>query len=347
MEGFIIKPISKEHNVFKPILIVLMILIIVALGLPSSIVLLSSKEPLPSQTLVDDQSIEHDLNEESVITVNVERSETDQVESVPLEQYVISVVASEMPADFELEALKAQALAARTYIVQYLMATGSLDSDKTITDTVQHQVYRSEEELKALWGADFNWKYEKISEAVTVTTGEILTYNDALITPAFFSTSNGKTENAQDYWENELPYLISVDSEWDKDSPRFLDQKSIPIDEVEQSLGITIHEIVSSPRMTYTESDRVQTVELGGQVFTGREIREKLDLKSTDFTIEQKDDHLVFTTKGFGHGVGMSQYGANGMAKEGKDYSDIVLHYYQGVDISMITEAIPTLVAKK
>src|SRR5699024_802281 len=263
---------------------------------------------------------------------------TDQVESIPLEQYVVSVVASEMPAEFELEALKEQALAARTYIIQYLLATDSLDQEKPITDTVQHQVYRNEAELQEQWGANYHRNIEKITEAVLSTAGEIITYDQLPITPAFFSTSNGKTENAEDYWENALPYLVSVDSPWDTDSPKYLDQKSIPIDQVEQQLGVAFTEPISEAQITYTESHRVETIELAGKTFTGRAIRETFDVRSTDFEIEQKYDHLVFTTKGFGHGVGMSQYGANGMAEEGKTYQEILTHYYQGIEIATIDE---------
>ncbi|WP_067841055.1 stage II sporulation protein D [Amphibacillus sediminis] len=341
-----IRPLKQKANVIKPILLIIITMTVFILGLPSMIVLLSSKGMEEESSPTTYQMTEPDLESESVLTVDVQRTATDNVETVPIEQYVVSVVAAEMPAEFEMEALKAQALAARTYIVQYMLATGASEN-QTITDTVQHQVYRNKDELKELWGKDYTWKIEKITEAVAATSSEILTYENVPITPAFFSTSNGKTENAEDYWENNQPYLVSVDSPWDLDSPKFLDQKSIPISEVEQLLGIRLDTPISEPRITYTSSDRVQTIELAGQVFTGREIREKLELRSTDFTIEQKDDHLIFTTKGFGHGVGMSQYGANGMALEGKDYQEIVEHYYQGAEISTINETTPTLVVKK
>ncbi|SEO23869.1 stage II sporulation protein D [Amphibacillus marinus] len=336
----------QQRSILKPILIVVISMVVITLGIPSTIVLLSSDSHSEEEAPAVLANVQTELPEESMLTVKVERASSNEIEAVPLEQYVISVVSSEMPADFELEALKAQALAARTYIVQYMLATDAANGEQVITDTVQHQVYRNQEELKELWGSDYSWKLAKITEAVAATAGEILTYDNNPITPAFFSTSNGKTENSEDYWENSLPYLVTVDSHWDADSPKFIDQKTIQISEVEQQLGISFTSPVQNPRMTYTSSNRVQTVELGGNVFTGREIREKLDLRSTDFTIEHKNDYLIFTTKGFGHGVGMSQYGANGMAKEGKGYQEIVQHYYQGVEISAITEAATTLVAK-
>src|SRR5699024_8414720 len=162
--------------------------------------------------------------------------------------------------------------------------------------------------------------------------------------PAFFSTSNGFTENSEDYWENEVPYLRSVESPWDEDSAKFLDQKTVTIEETEQLLGINLPKSSAIPiETTRTEGNRVAELSLGEHSISGRDVREKLELRSSDFTIKQKDNHLIFTTKGFGHGIGMSQYGADGMAKDGKSYQDIVKYYYKDVEISSVTEAAPTL----
>lgn len=281
------------------------------------------------------------------LSVAVMRSESENVESVPLESYVEGVVAAEMPVDeFEVEALKAQALAARTYIVDHLL--NSSDSDESdVTDTVQHQVYKNEDELKTMWGNDFDENIKKLREAVTSTEGEILTYDNAPILPAFFSTSNGFTENSEDYWENEVPYLRSVESPWDEDSAKFLDQKTVTIEETEHLLGINLPKNKAIPiETTRTEGKRVAELNLGEHSISGRDVREKLELRSSDFTIKQKDNHLIFTTKGFGHGIGMSQYGADGMAKDGKNYQEIVKYYYKDVEISTVTEAAPTLVRK-
>lgn len=319
-------------------------LIIVILVIPTLIVVpYINKGDQDSITVKEKESLPQVLD--SPFSVSVMRSQSEQIENVPLETYVTRVVASEMPAEFEEEALKAQTLAARTYIVNLLLQNG--EEDATVTDTVQHQVYKNEDELRKIWGTDFNWKMEKVKTAVAETQGEILTYEDSPITPAFFSTSNGFTENSEDYWENELPYLRSVKSPWDKDSPKFLDQKVMTINEVEQALGIDIPNAQNlTAEITRTESNRVDQLKIAGKTFTGREIREKLDLKSSDFTIEKNKEHLIFQTKGYGHGIGMSQYGANGMAMEGKNYQEIVKYYYNGVNISPVTETAPTLVAK-
>lgn len=298
--------------------------------------------------LADDEEEEasQQADDEPSVSVAVMRSETEQVEDVDLEKYVAGVVASEMPADFEEEALKAQALTARTFIVNHLIHQDNPD-DSDVTDTVQHQVYNNEEDLRKQWGKDFNWKMDKITEAVAATDGEIITYDNDPITPAFFSTSNGYTENSEDYWDNELPYLRSVKSEWDEDSPKFLDQEVFPIGQVEEALNIDLPHSEAIPmEMNRTDSNRVSEFTIGDSSFSGREVREQLDLSSSDFTVEQKNDHLIFTTKGFGHGIGMSQYGANGMAKKGKSYQDIVEHYYKDIEVSSVSDTAPKLVSK-
>lgn len=216
-----------------------------------------------------------------------------------------------------------------------------------VTDTTSDQVYKNEDELRELWGANYRTNMEKLTKAVTATSGEILTNEHTPIFPAFFSTSNGYTENSEDYWKDELPHLRSVPSPWDKESPQFLNQETFTLKEVEAALEIELPKADTLPiELSRTEGRRVSQLMLGDHEFTGRDIREKLGLKSSDFTIEQNNEHLIFTTKGYGHGIGMSQYGANGMAKEGKTYDEIVKYYYQDIEISTITETAPTLVTR-
>src|SRR5699024_217634 len=149
--------------------------------------------------------------------VAVKRSETEEIENIGLEDYVFSVVASEMPANFEEEALKAQAVAARTYVVQKMY-----QSDEAMTDTTTHQVYKNEEELKEQWQGSYEANKKKIKQAVEATAGEIILYEDEPITPTFFSMSNGYTENAEDYWGGSYPYLKSVESKWEESAPAFM-----------------------------------------------------------------------------------------------------------------------------
>ncbi|MBR7795661.1 stage II sporulation protein D [Agaribacter marinus] len=346
---FLTKPPKQPSKWKIPVMFLLSTLIIIILVVPTLIVVPFAKgNQQEGATPIENETTAQVELGSSPFSVSVMRSASDKVEGIPLEEYVVGVVASEMPADFEKEALKAQALAARTYIVNYKLHGNEEESKKSdVTDTVQHQVYKDEYQLQKQWGSDFNWKINKVKKAVLETEGEILTYKDAPITPAFFSTSNGYTENSEDYWENELPYLRSVASPWDKESPKYLDQKTFSSDQLEKALELDFSNKTPLPiQLTRTDSKRVEEIEIAGQKFSGRDIREKLDLRSSDFTVEQKNNHFIFTTKGFGHGIGMSQYGANGMAKDGKSYKDIVQYYYQNVQISTVDNIAPTLVAK-
>lgn len=325
----------------KPMVVLASFLFIMILLVPTLVVLPFSHNTQTHGKLDEELKAKQEepvkKNPGPAIDVAVYRSAKQKVETIPLEEYVIGVVASEMPAKFEMEALKAQSLTARTYIVRQLLSkeNPSVPKGANVTDTQLNQVYRNKAELKKLWGADYDWKIKKITEAVQATEGQIITYKGELIEPSFFSTSNGYTENSEDYWSNAFPYLRSVESPWDKNSPEFLDQKVLTVAEFEQKLGIKLPKDGSVGKvLARTDGKRVETLEIAGKKFSGREVRERLDLRSTDFTWERKGNEIIVTTKGFGHGVGMSQYGANGMAKEGKTYEQIIAHYYQGVQIT-------------
>jgi stage II sporulation protein D len=343
---------------FKPFAVVAALLFTITLLIPALLVIpfsdskvngklgenLQAKEP--EAIAVDSRQLE------SSVEVAVYRMGKKQIEAIPLERYVVGVVASEMPAQFELEALKAQALTARTYIVRQLMSETQLGVPEgaSVTDTVNHQVYKSEEDLRKIWEPeDFDWKLRKIQEAVIATKGQILTYEGEPISSTFFSTSNGYTENSEEYWSNSFPYLRSVASPWDvKESPKFNNQVVMPIREFEEKLGVKIAgRDVIGEIIERTAGNRVAKVNFNGKILTGKDIREKLDLKSSDFTWVLKGSQVVISTKGYGHGVGMSQYGANGMAKEGKTYDEIVKYYYKGVKISSADKHLNTYTAKK
>lgn len=334
---------------WKPVLLTFSLFIIIIITIPALLVLpfSSGKETANLDEAKAKQTANKDMDQS--MQVAVYRSNDDLIEKLPLEQYVVGVVAGEMPADFEPEALKAQALAARTYIVNQLLVDDSnVPKGADVTDTVAHQVYKNEKELAKLWGADYEWKIKKIKDAVHGTMGKVLTYKDKPITAAFFSTSNGYTENSESYWENELPYLRSVESPWDSKSPKFEDQVVIKTSDFQKKLGVTLPKDGSVGTITgRTEGKRVANVEINGKKFTGREIRDKLNLKSSDFTWSLKGSHIVISTKGFGHGVGMSQYGANGMAEEGKDYKQIVQHYYKDVKITQADTLLKKVTAQR
>ncbi|MCQ6274636.1 stage II sporulation protein D [Bacillus sp. V3B] len=338
---------------FKPVVLLGALLFIVTLMIPTILVLPFGEEKVIGKLgeKVEESNSKSDGNATGSLSMEVAvyRTEKQDVEKLALEEYVRGVVASEMPADFAKEALKAQSLTARTYIVKQMMSDQKLDlpKDANVADTEFYQVYKSDEELKEIWGPDYSWKIEKIKEAVQETEGQILTYEGTPIDATFFSTSNGFTENSEAIWLNPLPYLKSVESPWDKQSPKFIGQKVIPIKEFEAKLGVKLPNDETIGQITErTAGKRVGKVNINGKEVTGKDIREKLELMSTDFTWERKGNNIVITTRGYGHGVGMSQYGANGMAEEGKKYQDIVQYYYQGIEITNSDPFITTITAK-
>jgi stage II sporulation protein D len=337
----------------NPMIALVSSLFVMILLIPSLLVLPFSHENTNeklAEELQPKQAIPVQVDNGPTIDVAVYRSIQQKIEHIPLEEYVIGVVASEMSSTFEIEALKAQSLAARTYIVRQLLGkqNPSVPEGANVTDTQLNQVYKNKSELRTSWGIDYDKKIKRITEAVNATQGKIITYNGQLIEPSFFSTSNGYTENSEDYWENAFPYLRSVVSPWDKKSPKFLDEKVITIADFEQKLGIKLPSDGSVGRiLTRTAGNRVNAIEISGKTFTGRDIRERLDLRSTDFSWQRKGSDIYISTKGFGHGVGMSQYGANGMAQEGKKYDEIISYYYQGVKISPDNSFITKLTAEK
>jgi stage II sporulation protein D len=269
------------------------------------------------------------------VTVSVRRSATGTTERVALNQYLIGVVGSEMPAAFLPQALEAQALAARTYIMARLIHNPAA----SVTDTVSNQVYNSPQELKRIWGKDYQWRIDKITKAVAATDNQVITYQGKLITPLFFSTSNGRTANASDYWTSTVPYLKSVPSPWDKLSPKYKMEKVIRASEVSAALGVTLP-AADGPAgsvISRTGAGYIAQYKIGGQTFTGRQIREKLSLSSSDFRLTRKGNTIIADTLGNGHGVGMSQYGAQGMARTGKTARQIITYYYQGTAVSQMT----------
>jgi stage II sporulation protein D len=340
---------------YKPLIVLVSLLFAVTLIVPAILVLPFSEGKVSGKlgenlkpALKKSQTADADAG----VEVAVYRFSKSKIEQIPLEDYLVGVVASEMPADFNDEALKAQALTARTYIVKQLMSKQNhlgLPKGANVGDSEMDQVYSSDDQLRKDWGADYSWKRKKILDAVKATSGQILTYNGEPIQATFFSTSNGYTENSEDYWPSMLPYLRSVTSPWDKSSPKFNSQQVFTIADFEKKLGVrlgsgsTIGQIIAR-----TAGKRVGKVEFsGGKVLTGKDIRERLGLKSSDFTWERKGNNIVINTKGYGHGVGMSQYGANGMAAAGKTYKDIVKHYYTGVSITSTDSMMAMITAKK
>lgn len=268
----------------------------------------TSKTPAPIKTMV---------------TVNRSNGSVVKLE---LEEYLIGVVASEMPASFHTEALKAQAIAARTYALK------CIEEKVSLTDTESTQVYKDNKQLKAQWGSSYNTYYNKIKNAVNATSGMVMKYNGTLIRAYYSSTSNGYSEDSS-FVFGEFPYLKSVSSEVDKQAPSYLRTVSFTYKDISNKLGVPITPL-SKIKITRNNSKRVDTIIIDNNTYSGVNFRKILKLRSTDFDISLKEDNVTITTRGYGHGVGMSQYGAHYYAKAGWSYSKILKHYYTGITIS-------------
>ncbi len=264
-------------------------------------------------------------------TIRVKNEKTNQIITLPFEEYIKGVVAGEMPATFELEALKAQAVASRSYAMYQMTATK--DKDYDVLNTTANQVYLTDQELKNNWKNEYEQKINKINKAITETTGEYLTYKGQIVNAMFFSTSTGKTENSEEVFVSALPYLRSVDSKWDEASPVYTDTYTFDLKDFYSKLSLPYNENLKIEITAKTSTGRIKKLKINDQELNGRDFATKLSLRSNYFTITQNNDKITINTKGFGHGVGMSQYGANGMAKEGYKYDQILKHYYQNTEI--------------
>lgn len=260
--------------------------------------------------------------EEKEKLIHITRQDGSEL-TLPLEIYLEGVIGSEMPASFEMEALKAQCVAARTFVTKREFA---------VDDTTSTQVFYDDEQLHQIWGTQYDTNHERIVKALKDTEGEIMTYQGEIITAAFFSSSCGKTANGEEYWDSESPYLKSVDSPWDKQEDGYEKTVIISEEDFHTKLGFA-NPVQEIEKPQYYASGYVKSILIDRVSFTGREVREKLNLRSSCFSIKKVDQGYAITTKGYGHGLGMSQYGAQGMALEGYDYEAILKHYYTGIEI--------------
>lgn len=276
---------------------------------------------------------EEDIVKEEVIDnniyVNVRRN-NGNIEKYELEEYIIGVVGAEMPASFNKEALKAQSVVARTYALK------SIKNNKQLTTDNSTQNFKDNNELKKMWGINYNTYYNKIKSAVLETKGLYLSYNNDYVDAVYHSTSNGNTEDAVYVWGNSVPYLKSVSSEYDNTNKNYNSTITLTYNEISNKLKNSIDSNTKFNIISRTSGNRVKEIEINGTTYSGVEFRKLLNLRSADFNIENNGANVVISTNGYGHGVGMSQYGANGMANNGSSYRDILLHYYTGVSIKNI-----------
>ncbi len=295
---------------------------------------LESVENNTASEFVENNTISESLNEvsESVdnnIYVNVRRSD-GRVVSLELEDYVTGVVGTEMPALFNSEALKAQAVIARTYALK------ANSIGRVLSDNESTQSYKDNGELASMWGGNYSSYYSKVMDAVNSTKGMYLTYNGNYIEAVYHSTSNGQTEDSSNVWGNSYPYLVSVDSVYDNSNPSFSISKSFSYTDLSSKLGFNVDRSSDFNILGFTSGGRVSSISIDNHQFSGVSFRNMLGLRSADFDIIKNDEGVIITTRGYGHGVGMSQYGANGMAKDGYSFSDILFHYYPGVSLEQL-----------
>ncbi len=280
------------------------------------------------------------VDERPDIVLAVYRHDLGRTVEMGLEEYVRGVVAAEMPATFHLEALKAQAVAARTLALRLWLDRVPLSHqpDAIIsTDPSTHQAWLSDEQLREKWGGlAYFWFSEKVNRAVAQTRGLVLTYNGEVIYPAYHASSGGRTEDSENYWTTFVPYLRSVEDPYVAGTPYEETFASIPLAEVAAAVGERLDAAGERPFIEVLSrfpSGRVASVRVGGRVLTGRELREALGLRSNWFEVELDEAAAHFRVRGYGHGVGMSQYGAAGMAEAGYRFDQILAHYYTGVEI--------------
>ena len=250
--------------------------------------------------------------------------------SLDLEEYIIGVVAAEMPASFHSEALKAQAVVARTYAMK------KASKGITLQNSTYHQVYNTTSQMKAKWGSSYSTYYNKVKNAVNATKGMVLKYNDTYIEALYFSMSNGKTELPSYVWTTDYPYLKVVSSSWDQNISGSKHTMNFTYEKLSEKLGVTVDENSDVIVLSKTPGDRINEISIAGKTFKGTKIKALLGLRSTDFNIVKTPTGFTITTIGFGHGVGMSQYGANGAAKSGMTYKQILNHYYSGASLVKI-----------
>lgn len=339
----------KRLGYYILILVILIILVPIIIlggvGPGIKIPMILNKIPFINQK---NEDIENKLKE----GINIKVAIKGKIVEMPLEQYVAGVVAAEMPVKFDEEALKAQAITARTYAVAKMFAFGgkgcSRNPGADVCSEIHCQAWISKEDRFKYWKPEeavSNWN--KIITAVNDTKDMIISYQGKLATGVkYFSTSDGKTENSLYAFGYAEPYLVSVDSPNEEESPNYKSQVILNKNEFTErmkklspDIKLNISKLDSEIKIIqYTDGGRVKSIKIGDKTFSGVDIRWAMNLKSADFSIAIDKGNVTFDVKGFGHGVGMSQWGANEMGKRGFKYYDIIKHYFKGTEIMKIED---------
>ena len=319
----------------KKLLIAVCALILLLLAVPLAIVNMTGGTPPPAPD-----------SAEPMAHITTYISALDKVEEIDFTEYIKGVIAAEMPASFHEEALKAQAVAARSYILARIgeyNREGDPPEHKgamICTDPNHCKAYFTEAQLVERWGQDWLTNYwGKISAAAESTVGQVMAYDGQIVNAVFHSSSSGRTENSKDVWGGDVPYLVSVDSPGEEASPKHESHREMSIDAFKSTI------LTSYPDAVWTDDDEplgdiirseaggITSLTVGGKHITGGELRSMFSLNSTHVEFSFDNDNVTMSVIGSGHGVGMSQYGANHLAETGMGYEDILKKYYSGVEL--------------
>lgn len=282
---------------------------------------------------------EESVSAETVSTVKVMNASSKNITETSLEDYLLGVIACEMSASYHEEAIKAQIIAAHTLLEHSKLTKNETLGEADISDSpATHQGYFTTDEQKEKWGEKYDEYVLKIKKCIEEVKNLTIQYNDKPITAVFYAISNGQTENATDVWGGNYPYLVSVSSEGDKLSPGYLTEVSFSSDEFKKIITEQDATLSDKPEnwvgeIKRTDTGMVKEITIGDKTFKGTDIRKFFSLRSSTFECDYKDGSFIFKVKGYGHGVGMSQYGANHLAQQGKTYEEILKHYYPNTEI--------------
>ena len=332
----------------KKIVIYFICFIFICFLLPAICTKTNKTELVSHETTIGEedsnQPSENMNNYKDKTTIKLLHSETGEVEELNIDEYLYGVVSAEMPASYEIEALKAQAVVARTYLI-YQRNTNKHENADICDSYACCQAWISKEERFNRWEeAERESNWQKIVSAVNETSGKIVTYSGSPINAFFHSNSGGITESSANIWGGiDYPYLKSVETAGEDGYSQYSSEVAVPNEEFLNKLkekypdiAIDFNDNEAIKIIDYTESGRVRTMKFGNTEIAGTEVRTIFGLKSTHFEISKTDTGITFTVIGYGHGVGMSQTGADSMAKSGSNYEEIIKHFYTGVDISNI-----------
>ena len=330
----------------KLFLLIFAVLLVLGSALPLAAyrvtrAVLGHAAPLPAASSVPElpASQPKDLPSADAETFPVEDQSAGKVVQLSRREYVLGAVAAEMPVSWPDEALKAQAVAAHTYAL-YCRDHAALQSGAWLTvDPARRQGCLTEPVLRSYWGTAYEQNYARLSALVDEVLDEILYYENAPACASYFAISNGQTEASENVWGSALPYLISVDSSTDRSADNYEYTVTFSAEQVQQALaGLGISADLAAPEGWFgpaalTSAGYTKTVTVCGQTVTGTTLRRALGLRSTCFTVQYQSGNFSFTTRGYGHGVGLSQWGSKAMAEQGKSYADILAHYYPGTQL--------------